>query len=325
MDLIKSLAAKSKKLQRNFILPESGDERVLEAARKILNYKAGKVTLISHKPESLDIKPNKNLTIIDTRFSEQFIGEYSRIRFKRNPELSKDDLLIELSDPLTFGAMLLKNNFADGMIAGAVYSTSDVLRNVIRIIGLAKNTKTVSSFFLFNFPKGHKFNNRVFAYADCGVVPFPTSKQLSDIAISTAHNFEKLTGEKPRVAFLSFSTKGSADHENLELIKTAIKITKRRVKNLIIDGELQFDTAFVPEVAKRKNVNGEIQGDANVFIFPDLNAGNIAYKITERIGGAIATGPVIQGLAKPVMDLSRGCNSDDIVNMFFVASNLTQH
>lgn len=324
MNLLKSLSVKSKHLKKNFIFPESSDERIINAAKKILKSKLGMVTLITHDPESLNIEPYKNLIIIDTRFSEQFIKEYSTIRNKKNPIPNQEDLLIELSDPLTFGCMLLKNKFADGLIAGAVYSTSDVLRNAIRLIGLQRNNKTVSSFFLFNFPSVHNFKNRVFAYADCGVIPFPTSEQLSDIAINTAKNFNRLTGQKPRVAFLSFSTKGSADHEKLEPIKKAIQLTKRKAKDLVVDGELQFDAAFVPEVAERKNPNGEIQGDANVFIFPDLNAGNIAYKITERIGGAIATGPIIQGLSKPVMDLSRGCNEEDIVNMFIVASNLTQ-
>ena len=324
MDLIKSLTTKSKKLKRNFIFPESSDERVIRAAKKILDKKIGSVTFITHDSESIKLKPNENLTIIDTRFSEQFLDEYSEIRNKNNQNLNKEELLIELSDPLTFGCMLLRNNFADGLIAGAVYSTSDVLRNAIRIVGLKKNNKTVSSFFLFHFPANHKFKNRLLAYADCGVIPFPTVEQLSDIAISTADNFKILTGQKPRVAFLSFSTKGSANHESLEVVNEAMKLTKRKAKELIVDGELQFDAAFVPDVAKRKNPYGLIKGDANVFIFPDLNSGNIAYKITERIGGAIATGPIIQGLAKPVMDLSRGCYEQDIFNMFAVASNLNQ-
>lgn len=153
------------------------------------------------------------------------------------------------------------------------------------------------------------------------MIPVPTAEQLSDIAIHTAKNFKKLTGLKPRVAFLSFSTKGSARHDSLGRIIEALELTKKRNRSLIVDGELQFDAAFIPSVAARKNKGGAVKGDANVFIFPDLNSANIAYKITERIGGAIATGPVLQGLSKPVMDLSRGCSADDIVNMAKVITN----
>jgi len=219
----------------------------------------------------------------------------------------------------------LKNNFADGIIAGSVYSTTDVLRNALKIIGLAKNNKTVSSFFLFQFPQKHKFHNRKIAYADCGVIPSPSAQQLSDIAIQTSDNFKKLTGIKPKVAFLSFSTKGSAKDSSIEKILEAYNLTKEARPSLQCDGELQFDAAFVADVAKRKNPYGKIKGDANVFIFPDLNSANIAYKITERIGGASATGPIVQGLAKPVMDLSRGCNANDIVNMVNVVSRLAHN
>ncbi len=218
--------------------------------------------------------------------------------------------------------MLLRNNFADGIIAGSVYSTMDVIRNAISIIGLSKNNNIVSSFFLFTFPKNHVYKDKIFAYADCGVVPVPTAEQLSQIAIETSRNFKKLTGLKPRVAFLSFSTKGSAKDDSICKIINAYELTKKKSPGLICDGELQFDSAFIPAVAKRKNPDGKIKGDANVFIFPDLNSGNIAYKITERIGGAFATGPVLQGLAKPVMDLSRGCNANDIINMTKVITNL---
>ena len=241
---------------------------------------------------------------------------------KKNPNLTHKEAEEALSDPLTFACMLLKNNFADAVVAGSVYATSSVLRNAITIIGLPANNKTVSSFFLFTFPKGHKFNSRVLAYADSGVLPNPTVQQLSDIAIQTSANFKKLTGGTPKTAFLSFSTMGSAKDETLDKVIEAYMLTKKRAPGLICEGELQFDAAFVPEVGRRKNPKGRIKGDANVFIFPDLNSGNIAYKITERIGGATATGPVVQGLAKPVMDLSRGCSANDIVNMATIASLL---
>lgn len=313
----------SKKL-KTIILPESYDERVLEASRIILKERIAKVILIGNgKDLEKLIGPHKNLTIIDLGFNVDFVDEHFNLRKLRKPDWMRSDSENELKNPLTFSCMLLKNNFADGVIAGSVYPTTEVLRNAITIIGLDEKYKTVSSFFLFTFSRDHIFRDRVFAYADCGVVPDPSVKQLSDIAILTSKNFHKLTGKKPRAAFLSFSTKGSAKDKSLEKIIAAFELTKQKEPELICDGELQFDAAFVPGVAKRKNPRGKIKGNANVFIFPDLNSGNIAYKITERIGGAHATGPIVQGLAKPVMDLSRGCDAKDIVNMARVVVKLS--
>lgn len=323
MDLYKELEKNSRKKNKTIIFPESYDERVKDAVVKILKKKIANVILIqTNKKLNAELRPHKSLTIIDYKFSVDFLNEYYAIKLKKksNYEISKAET--ELKDPLTFSCMLLKNNFADGIIAGSVYSTTDVLRNAISILGLSKNNKTVSSFFLFTFPKDHIHGNKIIAYADCGVIPVPSPQQLSDIAVQTAANFRRLTGLKPRVAFLSFATKGSADDLSIKKITNAYKITRKKFPKLICDGELQFDAAFVPEVALRKNPGSSIKGNANVFIFPDLNSGNIAYKITERVGGAIATGPIVQGLSKPVMDLSRGCNVNDIVNMTRVVTNL---
>lgn len=327
MDLFKILESKARKKTRTIILPESYDPRVIEAVKVILKKNLAEVFLISDikkKGYELDsiFEYAKNLTVIDISFAENLLKEYHAIRTEKKPEYDIRQSEIEIKDPLTFSCMLLRKKFADGIIAGSVYSTSEVLRNAISIIGLSKNNKTVSSFFLFTFPKGNAFREKVFAYADCGVIPDPDANQLSDIAIQTSNNFKKLTGIKPKTAFLSFSTKGSAKDKSLDKIIEALKLTRKRMPGLICDGELQFDAAFIPEIAKRKNPAGKIKGDANVFIFPDLNSGNIAYKITERIGGASATGPIIQGLSKPVMDLSRGCNAEDIVNMARVITNL---
>ncbi|MEO6692399.1 MAG: phosphate acetyltransferase [Saprospiraceae bacterium] len=318
MDLFKSLEAKAKRLKKTVILPESYDERVIRATQIILDKNIANIILI-RKEKPIKIKSCKNLAIIDINFSSQFAYNYFELRKIKSTEITFRDTIKELYDPMTFASMLLKNKFADAIVSGSNYSTSDVLRNGMRIIGLKKNNKTVSSFFLFTFPKRHKLKNKVFAYADCGVVPNPTAEQLSYIAIQTSENYKKLTGNTPRTAFLSFSTKGSAISESTEKVIEALNITKRKLPKLICDGELQFDAAFVPQVAKRKNPKSEIKGDANVFIFPDLDSGNIAYKITERIGGGIATGPIVQGLKKPVMDLSRGCSVQDIVNMVTIA------
>jgi phosphate acetyltransferase len=319
MDLFKTLHNKVKKSPGTIILPESYDKRVIEAAKYLLKNKLAKIILIS-RGKDIPISEFPGLDIIDIGFSNQFAYQYLSIRKKKDPEFTLKEAENDLLDPMTFSCMMLKNKFADAVVAGAVYETGRVIRNAIRIIGISKNNKTVSSFFLFTFPKGHKLNNRVLAFADCGVIPNPTAEQLSYIAIQTSANYKKLTGTAPRTAFLSFSTNGSAKDKTLEKIIAAYKLTKKRAPKLICDGELQFDAAFIPSVAERKNPKSIIKGDANVFIFPDLNSGNIAYKITERIGGASATGPILQGLAKPVMDLSRGCNSNDIISMVLVAS-----
>jgi len=319
MELFKKLEIKAKKKFRTIILPESYDPRVIEAAKIILKKKSAKLILID-TGKTIKIPEDKNLEIIDIGFAKQFAGEYARLRQKKNKDYNIKQAESEITDPLLFACMLLKNNFADSIIAGSVYSTGNVLRSAIQTVGLSKGNRTVSSFFLFNFPKGHAHFNRTIAYADCGVLPDPTAAQLSDIAIQTSMHFRKITGIKPKTAFLSFSTKGSATHNSIDKVLEAYKLTKKKMPGLVSDGELQFDTAFHTETGRRKNPGGRIKGDANVFIFPDLNSGNIAYKITERIGGATATGPIVQGLAKPVMDLSRGCNADDIVNMSIIAS-----
>ncbi len=319
MDLFKRLEVQAKKRLRTIILPESYDPRVIQAAKIILKKGFAKLILIDNG-STIKLPEHKNLEIIDIGFSKQFVNEYTKLRQKKDPQFTPQQSAIKLTDPLLFACMLLKNGYGDAVVAGSVYSTGNVLRNAIGTVGLKKGNKTVSSFFLFNFPKAHTLNSRIMAYADCGVIPEPTTEQLSDIAIQTSQNFKKLTGIDPKTAFLSFSTKGSSVHCATEKVIAAFKLTKKRMPGLVCDGEHQFDTAFVPEVARRKDPNGIIKGSANVFIFPDLNSGNIAYKITERIGGAAATGPIIQGLAKPLMDLSRGCHTGDIVNMSIIAS-----
>lgn len=321
MTLKNILHLKSGRKVKTIIFPESYDNRVIGAARVILKEKSAKVVLINTgKDLSKHFKDSELLDIIDISFNEQFLDEYFALRKAKRPEITIEQCKRDLSDPLIFSCMLLRNGYADGVIAGSVYSTTDVLRASISVVGLAENNKTVSSFFLFHFSKTSPHKDKILAYADSGVIPNPTAEQLSDIAIQTAKNYKKVISITPRVAFLSFSTKGSAKDASLDKILEAYELTKKREPKLICDAELQFDAAFVPNVAKRKNPKGAIKGDANVFIFPDLNAGNIAYKITERIGGAIATGPIVQGLAKPVMDLSRGCDVSDIVNMSYVIS-----
>jgi|18_taG_2_1085343.scaffolds.fasta_scaffold00002_17 phosphate acetyltransferase len=313
MSIIESIREKAASHKKRIVLPRSSDERVIKAAQFLQDEGLADVILLRNKDSKVE---TQNIEVLDPKTDEK-LKEFAEAFYQKRKHkgITEEQALEIVKDPLFFGASLVSAGYADGCVAGSVSTTGDVLKAAIQTIGLKKGSNVVSSIFLMSFPDG-----KVFSYGDCAVVPYPTSDQLATIAFDSAVSHKLITGDEPKVAMLSFSTKGSAQHERVELVQQAFEKLKEYNIDFAVDGELQFDAAFVESVGKRKAPNSEVAGNANVYIFPNLDAGNIAYKITERLAGATATGPIIQGLAKPMMDLSRGCEWDDIVNTACVCS-----
>ncbi len=317
LDSIKENASKKKK---TIVLPESHDERVLKAAEKLTKEKIVSVITLGNEDKIRNSASSLNVDltgvrIIDPAKSDK-LSDFTNIYFnlRKKKGISIEAAKETVQKDLFFGAMMVKEGMADGSVSGSTAATADVLRAGIQCVGMPEGISIVSSFFLMVFPE------KTYSFADCAVVPNPDAAQLADIAISTAENHEKLTGEKAYIAMLSFSTKGSAEHEMIDKVRSALNTVKSKRPDLSIDGELQFDAAIVDSVGKRKAPGSEVAGRANVLIFPDLNAGNIGYKIAQRLGKGEAVGPIIQGLKKPFFDLSRGCSVDDIVNTASIAA-----
>jgi phosphate acetyltransferase len=303
MSLIQTLRARAASLPTRIVLPEAGDDRTRRAADFLASNGICEPILVG--PGGVDPLTSPDLE----RYAQ-------RLHLRRQAKgMTLDAARTLATDPLYFASLMVGEGDADGCVTGAATTTADVLRAALYCIGLAPGTSTLSSAFLMEFPDG-----RVFTYGDCAVVPYPDAKQLAEIALSSAKTHHQLTGETPRVALLSFSTKGSATHERVDLVREALAIAKERDPQLMIDGELQFDAALLPAIGQRKAPGSDVAGQANVFIFPNLDAGNIGYKMTERLAGATATGPIIQGLAKPMHDLSRGASWEDIVNTVAVSA-----
>ncbi|MDD2925729.1 phosphate acetyltransferase [Rhodoferax sp.] len=322
MSLIASCEDWARTHPARVVFPDALDARVIEAACQLNRCGWARPTLLAN-PMALRDHCTLNgigyggLRVIDPANAPKIDLYVASLR-ERRPEMSDEDARAKLTDPLWHAAMMLVNGDTDYCIAGNLSSTASVLRAALRVIGLSEGNKTLSSMFFMLPPD----RSHVFGFADCGVVPKPTVEQLADIAISTAETFANVTGEQPRVAMLSFSTLGSAQHASAELVAQATALAKSRRPDLLIDGELQFDAAFVPAVAARKAPDSPVAGKANVFIFPSLSEGNIAYKIAERLGSYTALGPMIQGLRLPMHDLSRGCSANDIVQVSLLAMKM---
>lgn len=317
LDQIKELAKSNKK---TIVLPESFEIRTLEATAEILKQGIANIILIGDKEEITAIAKDLDIsgaTFIDPKNYDKFdvlVDKFVELRGNKgvDPGIARNTLLV---DPLFFGVLLVKCDIADGMVAGAVNSTAKVLKAGLQIIKSAEGVKTVSAFFLMIVPDCEYGDDGVFIFGDSGLNQNPTSEQLADIAKSSAESFEGFTGKQAKVALLSHSTKGSARHADVDKVLNALDIAKNAYPDLIIDGEFQLDAAIVPEIAKLKAPNSEVAGNANVLIFPDLDAGNIGYKLVQRLARADAYGPMTQGFAKPINDLSRGCDAHDIVGV----------
>lgn len=312
--ILASMRERASLKNKRLVLPEGEEERIIRAAEIVTKEKIASVTLLGDenviKSKCSDVSL-ENIKIINPSKIEN-IDEYANILYelRKHKGMTQEEARQLAKNNLYFGDLMIKKGEVDGMVAGSITATSDVLRPALQIIKTDKGISTVSSFFVIIMP-----DDTVYIYSDCGVVINPDYKQLADIAIASANSMKSIIGNDPRVAMLSFSTKGSAKHESIDKVVQATQLAKQMMPDLLIDGELQVDAAIVPEVAKLKAPGSPLNGVSNVLIFPDINAGNIAYKLTQRLGNAIALGPVCQGFAKPVNDLSRGCSIDDIVNV----------
>ena len=326
MSLVEEIHKQAASNRKHIVLPEGEDDRMLHAAKQLVGEAVCDVTLLGHeealKQRADELKVSlENIPIVNPADSERFeayVKELVELRKHKGVDQSKAESLIR--DPLYYGAMMVHQGDADGSVAGAMNTTGNVIRAGIHCIGLTPNISVVSSIFLMIVPGWPQ----VLTFADAGVVPDPDPEQLACIAISSAETHRMLTGKEPSVAFLSFSTYGSASHECVDKVREAVQIAKTKAPALNMDGEMQADAALIPSVGESKAPGSSVAGRANVLIFPDLNSGNIAYKLTQRLAKATALGPLIQGLKKPAMDLSRGCSVQDIVDVSAICAVMSE-
>lgn len=323
MGLIDEIISKAQKLSKTIVLPETEDERVLKATEKILQDGIAKLVLVGEKETIEKNAANLNVKIdgaqiINPKEYEKFdayVDEFVKLREKKGMTKDKAEQIMG-TDPRYFGAMMIHMGDADGMVAGSNSPTADVLRASMQVIGPVPGLKTISSCFVMVTPKKEYGKDGILIFADCAVIPDPTSEQLADIAISSAKTAKAMADiDTPRVSLLSFSTKGSASHADVDKVTEAVNILKTKDVDFEFDGELQADASIVPAVGEKKAPGSGVAGKANVLVFPDLGAGNIGYKLVQRFANAEAYGPILQGLKKPVNDLSRGCSVNDIVNV----------
>ena len=329
-NVLDEIKTKAKALAKTIVLCEGEDKRVVKAAADATKEGVAKIVLLGNEETIKKENPEIDLTgvtIVDPLTSPR-LAEYNAklCELRASKGMTPEQATELLKDGTYFGAMMLKMGDVDGLVSGACHSTANTVRPGLQIIKTAKGVSSVSSFNLMICPpQGNQYcPDGLVVFADCGLNPTYTSEGLADCAIATANSAKAIAGIDTKVAMLSFSTKGSAKHENVTLVAEAVTIAKEKAPEIKLDGELQFDAAIVPSVGEFKAPGSTVAGHANVFVFPDLEAGNIGYKIAERLGGFMAVGPICQGFAKPINDLSRGCKSDDIVAAVAITALQTQ-
>ena len=326
MSFIEQIKQRAKQEIKTIVLPEATDTRILEAAQIIKEEGYAKVILIGNEEDVRKLANEKNIDLGETEIIDPLKSDKTERYAKELYELRKAKGMTEkqanqlVLEPVYYGMMMVKLDEADGLVSGAAHSTSDTLRPALQILKTAPGTKLVSAFFVMVVPDCKYGENGTFIFADSGLNEEPDSEKLSEIAISSSKSFEQLVGKEPKVAMLSYSSYGSAHSASTEKVIEATKLVKEKEPNLLVDGELQLDAAIVPEVAEFKAKGSPLKGEANVLVFPDLGAGNIGYKLVQRLAKAEAYGPLCQGIAKPVNDLSRGCSSEDVAGVVAITA-----
>lgn len=321
-DFLSTMKELAKKDKKTIVLPEGNDPRTIEAAQKIIKEDLAHLIIIGKKEDiQLD-----GVTVVD-HLSDSRLGDYTDklVEIRKKKGLTKEQAQELLKDELYFAVMMVKNGDADGMVAGACHSTADTLRPALQILKTALGVKLVSAYFVISVPDCSYGENGTFIFSDCALNEYPDAEQLSEIALSSAQSWKSLMGTDPKVAMLSYSSLGSAKSDHVSKVAEATRLVKEKNPQLAVEGELQFDAAIVPSVAQTKAPNSPVAGKADVLIFPNLDAGNIGYKIAQRLGKAEAYGPVLQGIAAPVNDLSRGCSADDIVGVVAITAVQAQN
>lgn len=319
MNFLKQITERARADRQTIVLPEGTDMRSIKAASIVQREGIANVILVGNADEirklagDLDISGVQIVDPLNFDRMEDYVNKFYEIR--KSKGITIEQAGETMKDCLYFGVMMVKMGDADGMVSGACHSTADTLRPALQIVKTAPGTKLVSGFFVMDMPTPEFGENGTFIFADCGLVENPNAEELSEIAVESAKTFRALVGAEPRVAMLSYSTYGSAKSELTEKVIKATKLAKEKAPDIMIDGEMQLDAAIIPEIAKSKAPTSPVAGKANVLIFPDLNAGNIGYKLTQRLGKAEAYGVVTQGMAMPINDLSRGCVAEDIVGV----------